>query len=883
MKRLLVLALAAAACGRNEGPAPVSPVKNVTIVLATTQIVVGGTTQATARLTDANGAEILDRSASWSSVTPSVVSVSPVGLVTGLQPGTGTIRAIAGAVQADAQILVTNPLAASVALSRDTATVQLPGGAVQLIALVKDAAGNVITNPAIFWQSLSPLIATVNAQGLVTATAVGVATVRATVDGQTAQTVVTVKITPNASAPLVVAVNPSTLRPGGTFTVVGNNFGASAAANAVVVDGVSVTVTAATTTAMSITLPTTGFACDPTRTVFVQVTAGGLVGGGPAPLRVANLRTLGAGQSVVISSLAEVRCNELPLVNGGRYLISVYNAVRSPVTSGATGSATVNVRGAVGASLIAGSIVPLPGDGTVQRDATARSLRSLARPTGAVVSLAGGAALGATLSRRRTRELDDTHVAILERNLAYARSKTFALGSARSRSLSAPGPNTQITTLGAVTAIKLPNLDAGNFCANSVPVGARTVFVGPHTIIVEDTATTFSGKPTLQGQMNATFAQLGQEFEDVMWPILTSRFGNPLALDAQLSNTGKIVMVFSPKVNGLQGGRVLGFVVTCDFQSVAQAPSSNVGEYFYATVPTSATSGFLDPESRESWLRNMRATVVHEVKHITQFGERLSRSAPFEDASWEEGMARNVEEMYARTIYGVQQGQNVSYAASVGCDLHFAGPTPLACIGRPLLMLRHFDGLYSFLLTPESLSPLGRVFGSDLTFYASAWSFERWAADHYGTSEAQFFKDLTTAATTGVSNLEQRTGHPWEEMLGEWSLALALDDRAGFTPENARFRMPSWNLRDMFQGMCNDLGPCAGSSALPQLYLRAAPLMPHALTFGTFAVNSAPIVGGGFSVFELGGVQPGNQVLELRSLSGADPASTIRLAIVRIQ
>ena len=871
--------------------------RNVTIVLATTQLLVGATTQATARLTDVGGVLITDRTPTWSSLTPTVLSVSATGLVTALQAGTGTVRAAAGSIVSDAQIVVTNPLASSIAISRDTATVLLPGGAVQLIAIVRDAAGNVISTPTILWQSLSPLIATVNAQGLVTAAAVGTATIRASIDGQQAQTVVTVKTTPNANAPLVVAVNPPVLRPGGTFTVVGNNFGASIAANTVVVDGVPATVTAATASAMSITLPTTGFACDPTRTVFLQVTANGLVGGGPVPLRVATARTLAPGQSVIISNAADVRCNELAQT-GGRYLLSVYNAVRTAVNSGATGAATVNVRGAVGAALVASSAaqsVPAgrfapAGARFAGGDMDPASLRpshltpAPLRPARLSVPLLGSPALSATAQLRRSLDNDEAHRRILERNLAYARTATFTVGAERRATLRRPpGPNTQLTTLGSISTIKLPNLDAGNFCANSVTLGVRTVFVGARSIIVEDTIASFNGKTTLQGQMNSTFTQLGQEFEDVMWPILTSRFGNPLVLDAQLSGTGKVVMVFSPRVNALQGGRVLGFAVTCDFQTVAQAPSSNVGEFFYATVPTSAAAGFFDPESRDSWLRTMRATVIHEVKHITQFGERLSRSTPLEDLSWEEGMARNVEEVYARTFYGTQAGQNTSYAASVGCDLRFASGTPPQCANRPLLMLRHFDGLYTYLLTPETLSPLGRIFGSDLTFYASAWSVERWAADHFGVSEGQFLKDLTTATATGVTNLELRTGRPWEEMLGEWSLALALDDQPGFTPENPRLRLPSWNLRDMFQGMCNDLGPCASAATQPQLYPRAAPLVPRALSFGTFAVNSAAIVGGSFSIFELSGTQTGNQVIEIRSLAGADPASTIRLAIVRVQ
>ena len=383
--------------------------------------------------------------------------------------------------------------------------------------------------------------------------------------------------------------------------------------------------------------------------------------------------------------------------------------------------------------------------------------------------------------------------------------------------------------------------------------------------------------------MDATLTRLGQEFESVMWPILTSNFGNPLVLDAQLSGTGKVIMLFSPRVNAMRQGRVLGFSVTCDFQQVAKAPSSNVGELFYAAVPTSQAAGYADPESRDSWLRIIRATVIHEVKHVVQFGEHLSRGLPFEERSWEEGMARNVEELYARTFYGVESGQNTGYAASVGCDLRFAMSAPPQCNGRPLLMLRHFDALYQYLSAPAPFSPLGRVFDGDFSFYASAWSLERWANDHFAASESQFLKDFTVSPATGIQNLEARTGRPWEEMLGEWSLGLYLDDEPGFVPENARLRFPSWNLRDIWLGLCADLGPCLNPASFPQLYPRPNPSQPTMLPFGTFAVSSAAIAGGSFSIFELTGLQTGTQLLEIRSTTDGDPPPTIRVAIARVR
>lgn len=683
---------------------------------------------------------------------------------------------------------------------------------------------------------------------------------------------VTVLPTANASAPVIVAVNPAVLRPGSAYTIVGNNFAPTAAGNAVVVDGVRATVTNATTTALSITLPASGFACEPTHQVFVQVTVAGIVGGGRAPLQSANARTLAPGQSVVLSSAADVRCNELSQT-GGRYVLSVYNASRAAVQPGATGAVPVNLRGARSAAVAA---------------ATRESVIEPARrwpPWSAATPLIGSPAFAAGAALRRSRDIEAAHASILQHNIDVLRSGTPARASRTGPTdLSRTAVRSaQLATMGAITPLKIPNLDGGDFCVNSVNVGVRTVFVGEHSIIVEDTASNVNGRATLQGQMNAIFTQLGQEFESVMWPILTGNFGNPLVLDGQLSATGKIVMLFSPRVNAMRQGLVTGFVVSCDLKPVAQAPSSNVGEYFYAIVPTNPAAGYQSPDTRDSWARIMRATVIHEVKHIVSFAERTARSLPLEDISWEEGMARNVEELYARKFYNTVARQNTGYAASIGCDIRFALASPPECANRPLLMLRHFDALYQYLGNPEPYSPLGRTFGSDATFYASAWSLERWANDHFATSESQFLRDFTTSPVTGVQNLEARTGRPWEEMLGEWSAALYLDDEPGFTSENVRLRMPSWKLPDLWLGMCSDLGPCAIPGNTVQFFPRANPFQPTRLLFGAFEVNSVPIAGGSFSIFDLGGTQAGTQLLELRSVGGADPPAPIRLVIVRVR
>lgn len=633
------------------------------------------------------------------------------------------------------------------------------------------------------------------------------------------------------------------------------------------------TVSAATTTALSITLPTT-FSCAPSHPVFIQVTANGLIGGGSTTLQVANPRTLAVGQSVTVTDPTQVRCNELDFT-GGRYVVSVYNAYRSAVTPTSNGAVSLTVRGAVPASGGTSS--------TVAGSAASAQLQRGAPPVRLPVF--GGAEFESAQRLARERAGDRQHAALLQQNIDFLRAHSAELHAELAESRAQPSPviSAQVAGVGNITTVKIPNLNAVSFCVTSTQIGVRTVFVGQHSIIVEDTTTIFAGGPTLAGGMDNYYQQLGAEFESVMYPIILANFGNPLVMDSQLGNLGKIVMVFSPRVNNAAEGSILGFAVNCDFFQPTTFPSSNFGEYIYAAVPTSTALGYFDPGTRDSWLRQMRPTIIHEVKHVTAFAQRINAKLTLEDLSWEEGMARNAEELYARTFYGTQAKQNTGYAASIACDDRYASAAP-PCANRPYLMLRHFDGLYSYLESPEIASMLGRTFATDYTFYASAWSVERWANDIFSTSEAQFLKDWTMSSGTGVANLEARTGVSWEQLLGEWSLAMYVDDMPGFTPANPHLQFPSWNLHDIWLGMCTDFGPCANPNTVSTPYYPAAnPFNPHYVTYGNFSVNVTTLEGGGFSIFDLSGLQSAKQLIEVKSPNGFDPPTTVHIAIVRVQ
>ncbi|MDQ8165335.1 MAG: hypothetical protein P3A28_06210, partial [Gemmatimonadota bacterium] len=636
---LALAAFVALSCGSPGEPVDAAAVRTITIAIGNTPLVVGSTVRARATMRNSDGQEVFDRVPAWLSLTPAVVSITQAGDITALQPGTGQIRASSGTAVSDIIVIVENPLAGNISLARDTATIHLPGGAVQGIVAVTDETGRPLINPAVVWTTLQPAIASVNVAGLVTAIASGTAAITASIDGLADTLTVVVRPGAAVGAPVVTSISPPILRPGAAYTITGANFAPTPGGNQVLVDGLLASVQAATTTQLSVVLPTTGFACEPARDAFVQVGANGTLGGALFPLHSGTRVALDPGQSLVISDANAVRCNEL-VPGTGRWVISVYNAWRSTVGAGATGNVLFMVRGYPGA--------PIPGAPAAVRAAPVAAPMEWAAPPQATVRGSGA---------------DDPHLTLLERNIAALRARPPSVPGA----IRAPdGPaQRELTTVGAITNVRLPNLDGADFCINNIPIGARTVFAGPNAVILEDTTTTLNGRTTLKGQMDDYYVRLGNEFEQVMWPILTSAFGNPLAMDAQLSNLGRVVMVFSPRVNAMQRGGFAGFVVNCDFSPVGAKPSSNGGAFLYAFTPTSLATGYAAPDTRDQWLRQMRSTVIHEVKHVVSFAERLSRNYALEEGSWEEGGARAAEEMYARALYGTAPRANTGYAASI--------------------------------------------------------------------------------------------------------------------------------------------------------------------------------------------------------------------------
>ena len=179
-----------AACTVTVKPAVV-PATSVTLNETSAEVTVGETLQLTATVLPENAS---NPTVTWSSSDDAIATVDANGLVTAVAAGTATITASTNDgsnLSASCEVIV-KQLAVSLTLDKTAAEVTV-GETLRLNATV---APDNTSNPAVTWASSNDAVATVDANGLVTAVAAGTATITATTaDGSnlTASCSVTVK------------------------------------------------------------------------------------------------------------------------------------------------------------------------------------------------------------------------------------------------------------------------------------------------------------------------------------------------------------------------------------------------------------------------------------------------------------------------------------------------------------------------------------------------------------------------------------------------------------------------------------------------------------------------------------------------------------------
>jgi hypothetical protein len=615
-------------------------------------------------------------------------------------------------------------------------------------------------------------------------------------------------VTSLQSAARVDSVRPSPLRPGQESTLYGDGFGTASSAVDVRVEGTAAQILAVEPDRVRFQVPAFTDRCLPERTVGIRA----IVSGQPTNGRLVPLTPSGTplqlapGQEVTLASQAALGCVQVAASDTAtQYLVLAGNADQT-------------ADGMTPLRLILRT-APVSGDATAAADVRVRSAVSeepagRADPYGAAIRIREAAR--AELGLRR----------IAGTGLALRRS-------VEPRFAAAPTVGDTLTLSFAVSTDLTVSCDA-----TGDPVHAVVRAIEPHAIIAQDTAAPGGGFD--QGQLD----DLAAEFESVDYQTDVQYFGEPSDLDGN----GRVIILLTPRVNALtpRGSSVVagGFFLPLDLVDKGDpqggglkgpdgetCAASNEGEILYMPVPDPG-GAYSDPARVDQILRSDRNTMPHELQHLISAEERLVQQGgdfnSVEEVWLGEGLSHIAEEVAGFRVMQRSPDQNIAWSEILG------DPHTLDLFNT--FELDNFARLEFYMLQPDEAPALATTDPGgvrSLQMRGFAWALLRWLADRIGPAgEPAFFRSLARGGTNlsqGIANIEQATGERWEDLLGQFALALALDDQAP-TGTDPAYQLGSWNLPSVFQGLHDN--PTSGSR-FPLAY----PLAVTGLSFESAAVD----------------------------------------------
>lgn len=734
----------AAACGDATEPPTVTEV-SITPDPATVRVGESVTLRATA--TDQNGNPFTNPDVTWTSVDASIASVNGAGVVRGMSEGTTDVSAVVEGAVKTVPFVVTPARVVSVDVRPLVAQV-LIGSTIQMTATPKGAGGTPLPGRTIAWSTLTPAIASVSPTGLVTGIADGEATIVATVEQLNGSTTLVVT---DPTAPRIQSISPFPLVEGQPAIVTGLNFGATAGANAVTVDGVTAAITVGSPTSVTFTVPATG--CRPSRTVPVRVTAGGKSGTGTQALRPATFTAVGIGELIMLPGPAA--CLQLDAVSASEsYLVGVQSVAEDPASV-----TQVQVISRTGLSA-SGASVPQPAP-----------LPSLSSPVPTVAPRESDAERLLAAHARRHLEAREAEAALLSAGLDFSAAASGALPSAIPSN----------ATVGQRFNVRVPPHYPGSCTQfNTIQAELRLVTArGQWLVDVSNLATTYTA---------AQLQTLADIIENGVVQTLEPMFG-PLP---DTDTNPRIAFVITSRVND-QGW--LSYPSLYDYLPTSQCAASNEGDFLYVATPQ-AVGGY----SASLLLGVMGFSVSHDFTHVIQ--NRAVIAGGSRAPAWiEEGQAGIGEESYAHRVTARTPRQN--YGQSVMFS-QIGAIQPYAMVGS----LGYFFGFQDVDAprvagAPELCTWLNPQDGGTASPgpclapgpSGGAWAFLRWLTDHYGDDvggDGVLHQGLIDTPGTGFARVETLLGVPIEALLARFAATLYVDDR--IVPVEPTLDFPSWNL-----------------------------------------------------------------------------------------
>lgn len=511
------------------------------------------------------------------------------------------------------------------------------------------------------------------------------------------------------TTPVLDPLNAVPATGGDILVLTGSNFSAVPFHNVVLFDGIRGRVLSATTNALEVEVPP----CLPSRTVGVRVALGDLRTQ-ERPLAVTAAEAPAAVERGAVRDLdasAGAACLRLPQ---GEYLLVGLSA-------GTVGGGLYpyGLRGLAPAAMAAPP--PTPAGSSHDRSAGMETVGSGAAWEVGLPDLEAGGRWEAGL-----RRLEAEHLARWGGHRA-SRETGAGPGAAAAPPL--------VPEVGDKRTFEVLN-GKGSF--ESIRAVVR--HVGARAVLYVDE------RAPAAGLSNDDLAALSDLFDQVIHPVVTDAYGGASDLDGN----ERVVMLFTPVVNGLTSSDAEGFVGGFFFglDLLPEREHSNGGEIFYTLVP--------DPEGRfgrkiqrTMVMESVPAVLAHELQHMVHFNQRvLLGGATSADALWlSEGMAHMAEDL-------------------VGDALAAGGP-------QAGLFLRPNETRgRRFLARPQDVSLIIAQGQGSLAERGAGWLFVRYLDEQLGR---EVLGRLSRSSDTGVKNVGAVAGRDWNGLLADWLTALYTD------------------------------------------------------------------------------------------------------------
>jgi len=731
---------------------------------------IAATLQLAATVKDESGHTIASPAVTWVSSTPSVATVSPTGLVAAVANGTTQIHAVDG--NATSQVTVTVAQVAT-ALNKLTGDQQsgTTGHALgaPLVVEVDDAnlhpvAGVTVTF-ATSTGSLNPtsVATTTNGQAQTTWTLGGL-------PGQQTATASSPSLSPAtftvtaisaADAPTITSIAPDTLVEVQSATITGTNFSTTPGNDDVSIDGVQATVVTASTTSLTVTVPS--YDCQPARLGSVIITVGGqsaLKSG--VPLLPSSFVTLATGEEAIVQTPSQFCLQFRAAATGPEtYMIGMSAPAESPTT---VMPFQVSASGGISASAPVLASRPLAGSSRAPSFFRPRSMSS----------------------QGDARAVDRARVdALRQRVQAEAKIRQWEaenlprLRAQARRPARVPTPSDLVIgatpAVGDTVVIRVPTISAANPCATYVTIKTVVRVVGSAGIWLYDVQ-----NPAADSLTQADIQKASNQFDAKIYATDTLQFGHPSDID----NNSHVLVVLTWQVNK-STANASGFVFGGDLFPGAGCPQSNASELYYGEVPDSLNQAGTGARPKSGVVSEMPSLIAHEFTHIIQFSQRLILNNGQFLAIWEaEGQATFAEELVGNAVLGNTSYQNydhrVAFKSGAGFDWY---------ADEMIKWATYFGDLGPNNQAPDA-PDLCTVYGSiSLTtpchpaaFYGASWILQRYIGDQFGPGYTGGLVGLTrdwvmkNPSLQGSANIAALLGVDYDTLFARFATALALDD-----------------------------------------------------------------------------------------------------------